>query len=304
MNNKTNNKAFTLIELLSVIIILAVIVLIAIPVVSKIMTNVKLDALKDSTYGVVAAATMYYSINSEAETSKIFTLYDGKFKDGDEELKYKGTIKGTGNVVIDPSGDITICINSNGAYSYKSYNTEVVSSGLGDTCKVENNFFVNKYITYLSSEGSVIDDYYNKTETDSLMNNYVNLSSLNSVSDSTYEAIEYSSFSLVASGSKLLSNGTSEFGTISNGVLTFNQNGLYYVTSNLTATIPASAQIYNIISVNNIIMTQSFASSASTGIPATVFVYAKAGDTIKPYLMGYNATSSIYKWSVNIYKML
>lgn len=46
---------------------------------------------------------------------------------------HKGSIKGTGNLIIDPQGDITVCINSNGIYSYKSYNTDVVSSGLGDT---------------------------------------------------------------------------------------------------------------------------------------------------------------------------
>lgn len=300
-----NRKAFTLIELLAVILILAVISLIAIPIVSKIMTDIKVDALKDSTYGIVSAATMYYATASESSTSKVFTLVDGVFMDGEEKLNHKGSIKGTGNLIIDPQGDITVCINSNGIYSYKSYNTDVVSSGLGDTCKIENNFFVNKYITYLASEGSVVDDYYTKAETDNLMNGYLNLSNLNSVSASTYEMFENAAFTITgAGGTKLLANGASKFGTITSGVLTFDQSGLYYVSSDVVLISVPSTQVYNSITVNSVVLTQSLAQSTTASIPATAFFYAKEGDTLKPALVGHTGTSSIYRWYVRIYKMM
>ena len=46
-------KAFTLIELLAVIIILAVVALITVPIVLKIIDNIKLNSIKSSTFGYV-----------------------------------------------------------------------------------------------------------------------------------------------------------------------------------------------------------------------------------------------------------
>ena len=54
-------KGFTLIELLAVILILAAIALIAIPVVTNIIEDAKKNALKDSAYGVLEAANLYYA---------------------------------------------------------------------------------------------------------------------------------------------------------------------------------------------------------------------------------------------------
>lgn len=56
---KINKKAFTLIELLAVIVILALIALIAVPMVIKIMTNARKSAAEDSSYGILKAAENY-----------------------------------------------------------------------------------------------------------------------------------------------------------------------------------------------------------------------------------------------------
>lgn len=56
-----NKKGFTLIELLAVIIILAVIALIATPVVLSVVENARVEAAKNSAYGVIDAAKYYYS---------------------------------------------------------------------------------------------------------------------------------------------------------------------------------------------------------------------------------------------------
>ena len=54
-------KGFTLIELLAVIIILAVIALIATPVVLNVVEEAKVKADRNSVYGLVDAAKLYYA---------------------------------------------------------------------------------------------------------------------------------------------------------------------------------------------------------------------------------------------------
>ena len=62
-------KGFTLIELLAVIIILAVIALIATPVVLNVVEEAKVKADRNSVYGLIDAAKLYY-IESMLDTSK------------------------------------------------------------------------------------------------------------------------------------------------------------------------------------------------------------------------------------------
>jgi len=54
-------KGFTLIELLAVIIILAVIALIATPIVLNVVNEAKKQANKNSVYGLLDAAKLYYA---------------------------------------------------------------------------------------------------------------------------------------------------------------------------------------------------------------------------------------------------
>ena len=64
-----NKKGFTLIELLAVIIILAVIALIATPVVLNVVENAKKQANKNSVYGLLDGAKLYYA-ESLLDTNK------------------------------------------------------------------------------------------------------------------------------------------------------------------------------------------------------------------------------------------
>ena len=60
--------AFTLIELLAVIIVLVIIALIATPIIFNIIENAKLKSLENSCYGVIEAVKTKYSeslLNSE-----------------------------------------------------------------------------------------------------------------------------------------------------------------------------------------------------------------------------------------------
>lgn len=57
------NNGFTLIELLAVIVILAIIIVISVPNVLNIIEDVKKEAFKNNTYGIIEAAELEYSKN-------------------------------------------------------------------------------------------------------------------------------------------------------------------------------------------------------------------------------------------------
>ena len=60
---KKKRKAFTLIELLAVIIVLAIIALIAMPIIFNVIENAKVKSLENSAYGVVDAVRLQYMEN-------------------------------------------------------------------------------------------------------------------------------------------------------------------------------------------------------------------------------------------------
>ena len=52
-------KRFTLIELLAVMVVLVLIALIATPTISNVVNKTRLNALKDSAYGLIEATSLY-----------------------------------------------------------------------------------------------------------------------------------------------------------------------------------------------------------------------------------------------------
>lgn len=68
-----NNKAFTLIELLAVIVILAIIALIATPIVMDVINNAQKQAALDSAYAAVKAFEDAYTIHNLEITGGINT---------------------------------------------------------------------------------------------------------------------------------------------------------------------------------------------------------------------------------------
>ena len=90
-----NKKGFTLIELLAVIVILAVIALIAVPQILKILSQARISAAEDSTYGIYNATQDYIS--------RIMLSNGGDF----------------------PSEDLTFTCNNNGSCTLDEYATLV-----------------------------------------------------------------------------------------------------------------------------------------------------------------------------------
>ena len=64
------NKAFTLIELLGVLILLAVIALITFPIIDKVLSNAKNEAYERQKENIIEAARMYVTTNGNYSTSQ------------------------------------------------------------------------------------------------------------------------------------------------------------------------------------------------------------------------------------------
>ena len=98
-----NKKGFTLIELLAVIIILAVIALIATPIVLNVVDNARKSANKDSAYGLLDSAKLYY-MESLLDESKSLS---GNLID---KINVSGSKPNSGTVYINNKGEIALAV--------------------------------------------------------------------------------------------------------------------------------------------------------------------------------------------------
>ena len=121
-----NKKAFTLTELLAVIVIIALIGTITTPIMLNVINTSKENAFKDDAIALNRAAQNYHAASSIASTVKLPLLIT--FKDKKEEnkfldntantcetsnermLDYSGKNPDSGNIYIDKNGDISIAV--------------------------------------------------------------------------------------------------------------------------------------------------------------------------------------------------
>lgn len=134
------NKAFTLIELLAVIVILGVILLVAIPSVMNYIERSKRSAFKDSAYGLIDATQMYYaseyqdsSANIEVTCNKVSCLVDDN-----KTLEFKGKVP-SGTINITSTEDVSIKLTNDAYCAYKnvSDNEVTVTEGNCDGITVD-----------------------------------------------------------------------------------------------------------------------------------------------------------------------
>ena len=110
---KQNSRAFTLIELLAVIVILGIIAVIAVPIVKNITKDAKMKSFMNSARGIIRAGDLYYSrkdMMDEVNGDMIF-----EFPNNASELELNGKLPETGKMIITEDGDIALAI-SNGKY--------------------------------------------------------------------------------------------------------------------------------------------------------------------------------------------
>ena len=130
------NKAFTLIELISVIIIMGIIALITIPIIKDIINSSREKNFKHSALGLIEAANQYY-LNSKLTNDSFdeitFKVNNGKMVSEDRELAFNGSVPiGDSYVKIKANGDIAINITDGEFYAVKDYDEVGVSTGTSE----------------------------------------------------------------------------------------------------------------------------------------------------------------------------
>ena len=129
-----NKKGFTLIELLAVIIILAVIALIATPIVLNVVDNARVEANRDSVYGLLDSAKLYY-MESLLDESKSLS---GNLIDKINVSGRKPDDSGT--VYINIKGETAIAVVYDKVCYKKEYSdTDLTESSDIENCKVSEN---------------------------------------------------------------------------------------------------------------------------------------------------------------------
>ncbi len=109
-------RAFTLIELLAIIIILAIILLIVMPIVLNVIGESRKKAFESSAYGLTKTAENYYmeaSITSSIKETVVYTFVDGIQSvepDSYEILEFSGEPPVSGQIKINIDGDIEMAI--------------------------------------------------------------------------------------------------------------------------------------------------------------------------------------------------
>ena len=149
-----SRKGFTLVELLGVIVVLAILALITIPIISNVINDVRIKALRSSAYGLIEASNLYYAqygVNNNTRFDIDNNLVSST--DTDNLLKYKGSVK-SGVVILSKKGNVTVCVSDGKNAAYKNYNETQVTTKKGQTCSIDTN----SYIVKLSEEGDTLTE--------------------------------------------------------------------------------------------------------------------------------------------------
>ena len=155
-------NAFTLVELLGVIVVLAILALITIPIISNVIKDVRVKALRDSAQGLIEASNLYY-VNKGNNTNLRFDKNDSI--DTLKELSYKGVVK-EGTVIISKKGQVTVCITDGKNSAYKNYKETKVTTVKGKICSIKEN----SSIVYLDDEATLKE--YDNSKLTELVNDF------------------------------------------------------------------------------------------------------------------------------------
>ena len=273
-------KGFTLVELLAVIVVLAIIAVIAIPTLINVIEKTKVNALKDSAYGVIEAGRLYVAQN-QPDQDILFTITNNNItsEQTDKVLKYKGNIK-NGIVIVSTSSKVAICIDNGKNYTVKLLDEEEVKTGTG-TCEsyeaANGEFIVNspvaelrkEYERQLQEQKESYENRINNLENDLANSGAIYLGRFNS-----NQTIDVSSINLTENGIFLcvpINNGT-----IFNLYKTSNTGGWFNGTTSMskqTTTLNGNTLSINVGSVSTSAAADVNTGSARGSTLLTVDVY-------------------------------
>ncbi len=160
-----NNLAFTLIELLAVIILLAIIALIATPIILGVIEDAKKESLKATAYGLMDGVKNRV-IMQTAISEKMYTIENNQFI-GDS-INISGSLPESGSVIVDKDLKMAIAIKDGKWCAKKDYDEkEVMISDYLDGCILEILVPTSEScFAFISSTGT-ITSYYDYENEDS-----------------------------------------------------------------------------------------------------------------------------------------
>ena len=133
-----NKKGFTLIELLAVIIILAVIALIATPIVLNVVDNARKSANKDSAYGLLDSAKLYYMEGLLDESKSL----SGNLID---KINVSGRKPDSGELYINSKGETALAVVYDKVCFIKNYSdTDLTESDDIENCTIASKISEKK----------------------------------------------------------------------------------------------------------------------------------------------------------------
>lgn len=133
------SKGFTLIELLAVILILGIIALIAIPVVTKIIDQVKMNSLKETTNNMVSSASDACSTASlrNLPGAESYIVAGGSLN---KDLKLKGKLPDNGSLAVDSDCKVTGYMYRDKYCAYTVSDKVKVEKATYEECLTKNDF--------------------------------------------------------------------------------------------------------------------------------------------------------------------
>lgn len=149
-----NKKAFTLTELLVILVLIGVLLTITVPMILNVLNESNKKAFLDTAYTINKAASNYYASTAINDTyplplyitydkDGIHSTYDSG-NDNTNYLKYHGKHPDSGNIIIKVNGDIEIAIydNRSGSCVRKaaSEKTPEISEDSKEECKLDSPF--------------------------------------------------------------------------------------------------------------------------------------------------------------------
>ena len=133
-------NAFTLIELLAVILILGIIALIAIPTVTNIIKESKRGAFKSSVQNLIGAVETECQLE-QMEGGELTTTYTFTNGTVDNELNIKGDLPESGTITVDSSCNVTLSVNNGDFCATKAVDSDSVLVGdiEGGNCVIDED---------------------------------------------------------------------------------------------------------------------------------------------------------------------
>lgn len=190
-----NKKAFTLVELLAVIVILGLLMVIIVPKVTQTLKDAEKNTNMTSAENLVKAATLKATNNEMTGNSENIKI---NYTTGENQnyIDYTGEKPTSGQVQIKSNGEVAMAVRF-GDYCYlKPYNSNDITSipYLAETCDGNANVFTNYTMPELATTGDGL--YESTTEPNRYIyrgsnpNNYIYLKE-DGINNTLYRIISY-----------------------------------------------------------------------------------------------------------------